>query len=80
MAVISKVREIRIKKGISQDHIAGFLDLSRGYIGQVESPKFDSKYNLNHLNRLAIEMDCSPKDFIPEQPINETTRIRKKAK
>jgi transcriptional regulator with XRE-family HTH domain len=78
MAVINKVREMRNKRRMTQGHIAGFLELSRGYIGQVESPRFDSKYNLNHLNRLAIEMECSPRDFIPEHPINEITRIRKK--
>ena len=47
------------------------LLLSRGFIGQIESPKFASKYNLNHLNRLAFEMGCSPQDFIPKTVVKE---------
>lgn len=66
--VIEKVKEIRIQKGFSQDDIALFLDTSRGFIGQIESPNHSSKYNLNHINKLAIELKCSPKDFLPENP------------
>lgn len=63
--VINLVKEVREKKGFSQEDIAGFLDLTAGYVGQVETPSSRSKYNLNHLNRLAYEMNCSPRDFIP---------------
>ena len=69
--VIDKIKEFRIQKGFSQDDIASFLDTSRGFIGQVESPNHPSKYNLNHINRLAIELNCSPKDFLPESPFQE---------
>lgn len=71
MAVIARVKKIREEKHITQDQIAYFLDLTPGYIGQVESPKTRSKYNLNHLNRLAFEMKCSPRDFLPEKPFDE---------
>lgn len=71
LAVINRVKEIREKKGFTQDDIAEFLDTSPGYIGQVESPTTRSKYNLNHLNRLAFEMKCSPRDFLPEDPFAE---------
>ena len=69
--VIDKIKEIRNQKGYSQDDIALFLDTSRGFIGQVESPNHSSKYNLNHINKLAIELNCSPKDFLPENPFQE---------
>lgn len=69
--VIDKIKEIRIKKGFSQDDIAIFLNTSRGFIGQVESPNHSSKYNLNHINKLAIELNCSPKNFLPENPFQE---------
>lgn len=69
--VIDKVKEIRIQKGFSQDDIALFLDTSRGFIGQVESPNHSSKYNLNHINKLAIKLNCSPKDFLPENSFPE---------
>lgn len=69
--VIDKIKEIRIQRGYSQDDIAVFLNKSRGFVGQVESPNHPSKYNLNHINRLAIELKCSPKDFLPENPFSE---------
>lgn len=68
-AVIDKVKEIRLTKGFSQDDISVFLNTSRGFIGQVESPKYPTKYNLNHLNILAKELKCSIKDFFPEESI-----------
>ncbi len=71
MAVIERVMEIRHKKGFSQEYIAAVLNLTKGFIGQIESPNNPSKYNLNHLNRLANEMNCSPQDFIPKEPIQE---------
>jgi transcriptional regulator with XRE-family HTH domain len=71
LAVINRVKEVREAKGFTQDDLAEFLDTSPGYIGQVESPSTRSKYNLNHLNRLALEMKCSPRDFLPEDPFAE---------
>ena len=71
IAIIDKVKELRLKKNLTQDDIAMFLNASRGFIGQIESPDSSSKYNLNHLNKLAQDMGCSPKDFIPDKPIAE---------
>lgn len=69
--VINAVKEKRIEKGISQKELAYLLDVSIGYIGHIENPKFRAKYNLNHINELAKIFDCSPKDFLPEQPFGE---------
>jgi len=69
LAVIDEVKRVRTEKGYTPDDLAMFLNVSRGFIGQVESPNFDSAYNLDHLNQLAIEMGCSPKDFMPKNPI-----------
>lgn len=71
LAVIQKVKDLRIKKGLTQRDIAAILNFSEGFIGQIESPLHSSKFNLNHLNKLASEMGCSPKDFMPELPIKE---------
>jgi transcriptional regulator with XRE-family HTH domain len=67
--VIDKVREMRIEKGYSQRDLAHLLDLSIGFIGDVESSKSRAKYNLNHINKLAELFECSPKDFLPDNPI-----------
>lgn len=71
-AVIALVKAKREELSFSQDKLAEYLDVTRGYIGQVESPLERAKYNLNQLNRLAYEMKCSPRDFIPEEPFLET--------
>lgn len=71
MAVIDNVAEMRRKRSLSQDDLAIILGLTRGYIGQIESPNSPSTYNLNHLNRLAYEFGCSPQDFLPGKPIVE---------
>lgn len=65
--IVNKIKEIRIDKGISQVDIAVHLDLSSGFIGQVESPNYRAKYKTLHLNELAKLFKCSPKDFWPEK-------------
>lgn len=67
IAVVDHIREIRIRHGYSQDDFAAFLETTRGFIGQVESPNSSSKYNLNHINRLAFELRWSPKDLMPNE-------------
>jgi transcriptional regulator with XRE-family HTH domain len=67
--VISRVKEMREAQNLSQSELAVRLDVSNGFIGQVESSKSPTKYNLNHLNELATILKCSVKDFMPEQPL-----------
>lgn len=69
--IIGKVKAIRLQKGLSQYDVALILGTSSSFIGQVEVISHSSKYNLDHLNRLAHEWNCSPKDFIPEKSILE---------
>jgi transcriptional regulator with XRE-family HTH domain len=76
IAVIDRVKAMRVKRDFTQDDLAYFLNTSRGFIGQVESPNSKSKYNLNHLNTLAAEMNCSPKDFMPEKPVSENSKSK----
>ncbi len=66
--VINKVKEKREEQKLSQSELAVRLNVSNGFIGQAESSKSPTKYNLNHLNQLATIFDCSVKDFIPEKP------------
>jgi transcriptional regulator with XRE-family HTH domain len=67
--VIDAIRELRIKNGISQREIAYHLNISEGFIGNIENPNYRAKYNLNHINEIAKILECSPKDFLPEKPI-----------
>lgn len=67
--IINKVREMRLKRNLSQTDIAVHLNLSVGFVGHIESPKFRAKYNIIHLNELAKLFECSPRDFFPKDPI-----------
>lgn len=69
--VIDFVLKLRIKKSLSQDDIASILEVSRGFISNVESPKSRAKYNLYHIDLLADYFGLSPKDFVPPKPISE---------
>lgn len=65
--VIRKAKEKREQAGLSQAELAFKLDVSLGFVGQAESPNHKSKYNLNHISKLAEIFDCSPKEFLPER-------------
>lgn len=67
--VINEVKRRRTEKKISQKELAYQLDVSIGFVGNVENPKYRAKYNINHLNELARILSCSPKDFLPENPL-----------
>ncbi len=67
--VSAAVRQKRIAKDVTQADLAFSIGVSDGFISQVESPKSPSKYNLNHLNKIAKYLGCSPRDFLPENPL-----------
>jgi transcriptional regulator with XRE-family HTH domain len=74
LSVIEKVKLKRESHNVSQKQLAYLMDLSVGFIGRVESPKFPAKWNLDHINKLAEIFDCSPKDFLPDKFIKERKR------
>lgn len=65
--VISKAKELRLFHKLSQSDLAFELEVTNGFIGQIETPTHPAKYNLNHINRLAQIFACSPKDFFPDK-------------
>ena len=67
--IISQAIKLRNQGGYTQEDVAIHLNVSTGYIGHIESPNFRAKYNTVHLNELAKLFQCSPKDFLPEEPI-----------
>lgn len=67
--VIEVVKKMRIEKEISQRELAFRLDVSIGFIGDVEGNKRKAKYNLKHINKLAQIFGCAPKDFLPDKPL-----------
>jgi transcriptional regulator with XRE-family HTH domain len=67
--VIGMVKQRRQELNISQLQLSYLMDLSIGFIGKIESPKYPSSWNLDHLNKLAVILHCSPKDFMPDKPL-----------
>jgi transcriptional regulator with XRE-family HTH domain len=74
--VIDTVRKKRAAKKLSQLKLANVIQLSAGTIGKIENPKERDKYNIRHLNMLAIALECSPRDLLPEEPLlNDMVKI-----
>ncbi len=67
--VISKVKEIRETKKITQEDLSLSIGKNIGFISQIEAPSKKAKYNIVHLNLIAKVLNCSPKDFWPEKPL-----------
>ncbi|MBL7739080.1 MAG: helix-turn-helix transcriptional regulator [Chitinophagaceae bacterium] len=67
--VIDRVKEKRVEKNLSQADLAYELEVSVGFIGMVESSKYDTHYNLKHLNDLARILKCSPQEFLPKKSL-----------
>lgn len=66
--VISEIKRKREEIGLSQADFAFQMNVSYGFIGNVESTKYRAKYNLNHINQAAKIFKCSVKDFFPVDP------------
>ena len=71
IVVADRVRELRLARGLSQYDVSVLLATSSSFIGQVEVTHHPSKYNLNHLNKLALAWNCSPQVFLPEKGIED---------
>lgn len=67
--VVNVVKKKRLEKGWSQKELAYQMEKSLGFIGDVESSKSRAKYNINHINDLAIVFECSPREFLPEKAL-----------
>ena len=67
--VVDKVKSKREEKNWSQKELAYEMNLSIGYIGDIENPKRRAKFNLDHINELARVFKCSPRDFLPDKPL-----------
>lgn len=69
--VIEAVRKERMAQRISQEMLAYGIGKSRGFIGQVENPAQRARYNLQHLNEIANFLGVSPRQFLPENSLQD---------
>lgn len=70
--IVNLVRKKRKDLNISQAKIASLIDVSAGYIGQIEMKNSGSMYSYDQLNKLAVFFNCSPKEFLPDAPIHSS--------
>ena len=69
--VIQKVKAMRIERNWSQRELADYMNVSQSFIRDCESPKRNTKYNLNHINTLAEIFNCPFSDFFPDKPFKD---------
>lgn len=69
--VIRRVKEVRESKSITQEDLSLSIGKNIGFISQIEAPSKKAKYNLIHLNLIAIALGCSIKEFLPDEPIRD---------
>lgn len=72
--VIEQVRKRREALNVSQESLSDILRYKGNFIGERESGV--KVYNIVHLNRLAIALKCSVKDFLPDEPFPDTTLLK----
>jgi len=75
MKIGRKIRNLRIKKGLTQEELSERTDLSKGYISQLErdlsSPSLET-----FLNILDV-LGCNPKDFFDDEDAEQKVVYRK---
>lgn len=72
--VMQVVKALRKELDITQEQLAFLVGVDHSFIGQIESLESQSKYKLDHLNRLAFKLDISPAVLMPASAVMETDR------
>ncbi len=67
--VISKIKKLRDEKNMSQREFADAINLSHGYVGDIEAGRKSAKYSLFHINEIAKVLGCKLWDLIPQEPL-----------
>ena len=67
--IMKKVREKRIGFNFSPAKLTRLLNKYEGFVADVENPKVKVKYNINHINEIAKVFKCSPREFLPLNPL-----------
>ncbi|RZJ56306.1 MAG: XRE family transcriptional regulator [Flavobacterium sp.] len=69
--IVKLVLLIRNREKKTQRDLADLLKVSAGFIGQIEMESSASMYSYDQLNEIAKYLNCSLKDFMPENWIEE---------
>ena len=72
--VVSKIKEIRVKKSMSQLELSVSSNLSQSFLASVESGK--KQPSVMTLLRIASALNVSPKVFFPENETKSKEEIK----
>lgn len=74
---INQIKEMRLRKRITQVELANKLGVTQGTVQKMETGK--SVVTLDWLEKLAKALDCEPYELLPEewqpQPLTEEEKI-----
>lgn len=69
MRIGKKIKNLRLKKGLTQEELGERTDLSKGYISQLErdlsSPSIETFFSILEV------LGCSPKEFFDEEELDQ---------
>lgn len=60
------IRKLRKEKGLTQQDLADFAELSHGYIREIESPKMATTFSLDAVEKIANGLDVEFKVLFEE--------------
>ncbi|KAA6344056.1 hypothetical protein EZS27_008313 [termite gut metagenome] len=63
------LKKKRHEKGWTQQQLADYCGLKRAFINCLENK--EDRLNVHHINIISDAFGCSPKDFLPDEPILE---------
>lgn len=71
--VIDFIRKLRDDKNVTQEEIGNIIGVKQTYIANIESSKSRAKYNLKHIDLLADHFGISPREFLPQKSLVDST-------
>ena len=71
---IEKVKERREQLDMKLTYFADCMNMSHQFISKIEDCDTDKAYNLDHLNDIAVILECSIKDFFPDKPFKNNKK------
>lgn len=75
--IINRVKQLRKEKGISQSELSVKMGFSEKFVGSIENPTLNARYNISHLNLLAKALDCTLHELMPAKPFeNDMIKLK----
>ena len=76
--VIYAVKELREERDVSQTELSKAMGLRKSFIGNVESRKTKSKYNLGHLYLIAAFFEVPPSRFFRKNSYKISAEVKQR--